>query len=483
MARNSKRSEERHQMMMEMEPKRLICKMALPAIVALIVDSFYNLADTFFVSSIGVNATSAVAVNDSFMHVLLAISGAFAFGLSIYTSRLLGAKKDERASRVASTTLFTGIITALVVISCIWPVRAWLVDAIGATPDALKYSVDYATYILLAFPFTMCNNILNQTLKSEGNTTYAMVGTVSGCIVNCILDPIFIQVLGWEVAGAAGATALSKVFSFCVLVFPFIRKTTIIRISPKNIKYDKEDFFEVAKNGLPTFLRMNLITFGSILTNRTARLFGTSVLAAISIANKIYRFISSVVMGFGQGFAPCAGYCWGAKAYERTKKLYYVTISLGAAIGFVCSVIMFLTARSMVGIFNNSNDPVVFEIGMFKLRALCIALIPHIFVMMTNSFYQALGKPIGSTILGLSRQLLFLIPMVLILPKFFGVYGLASAQGVSDFLSAVLLAVPFAIHIIRVINRAEAEYQAEQSKSADELSIDAELPTGDELST
>ncbi len=417
------------------------------------------------------------------MHVLLAISGAFAFGLSSYTSRLLGAKKDDRASRVASTTLFTGILTALIAIMCIWPVRAWLVEAFGATEDALKYSIDYATYILLAFPFTMCNNIFNQALKSEGNTTYAMVGTVSGCILNCILDPIFINVMGWEVAGAAGATALSKVFSFFVLSAPYIRKTTIIHISPKNIHYDKEDFFEVAKNGLPTFLRMNLITFGAILTNRTARTFGTSVLAAISIANKIYRFISSVVMGFGQGFAPCAGYCWGAKAYERTKHMYYETIKLGAAIGLVSSLIMFFSARTMIGLFNNSNDPMVFEIGMFKLRALCIALIPHIFVMMTNSFYQALGKPVGSTILGLSRQLLFLIPMVLILPRFWGAYGLAAAQGVSDFLAAVVLAIPFAIHIIKVINRAEAAYQAEQSKSADELSIDAELPTGDELST
>ena len=315
MATRNRNSEERHKMMLEMEPKKLLFKMAVPTVIAMLVDSLYNLADTFFVSSIGETATAAVAVNDAFMHILMAVSAAFAFGLSSYVSRLLGAKQDEKASRVASTTLFTGVITALTVILCMWPIRAWVVEAVGSTKEALGYSVDYATYILMAFPFTMCNNMLNQLHKSEGNTTYAMLGTVSGCVFNCILDPLFIWYFRWEVAGAAGATALSKVISFSVLIYPYIRKRTVVNLLFKAIKYNKEDFFEVVKIGIPTLLRMSLMSVGGIMTNRAAKVFGTAALAAISIANKIYRFISSAIMGFGQGFSPCAGYCWGAKNY------------------------------------------------------------------------------------------------------------------------------------------------------------------------
>ncbi|MBR0482353.1 MAG: MATE family efflux transporter [Firmicutes bacterium] len=460
----SKREEislERHQMMLEMPAGRLIIKMAIPTIIAMVVDSLYNLADTFFVSSIGVNATAAVAVNDAFMHILMAISAAFAFGIQSYGSRLLGAMNDERASKAASTTVFIGILTSFFFVLTMWPLRRGLSVLFGSTDVALKYAVDYSTYILLAFPFTMMTNILNQLLKSEGNTMYAMIGTVSGCVINCILDPIFIWYLKLEVAGAAQATAISKVISFIVLVLPYLRKKTVIHLSPKLISFNRQDFAEVVKIGIPTFLRMFLMTFGSILTNRMARLYGTAVLAAVSIANKIYRFISSTVNGYAHGFTPCAGYCWGAKAYKRTKKLFYVTCLIGCAVGAVMTVVMYVFAGTMIGWFNSSNDPMVYQIGIFKIRFLCIGLIPHIFTMVTNSFYQALGKPVGNTILGLSRQLIFLIPMVLILPRFFAEYGVAAAQGVSDVLAALFIAIPFAIAIIRFIDREEKNQEQE----------------------
>ena len=454
---HNKISEDRHKMMLEMAPGKLIIKMAIPTIIAMVVDSIYNLADTFFVSSIGVNATAAVAVNDAFMHVLMAISAGFAYGLSSYTSRLLGAKKDDRASIAASTTICVGIIFSVFAIICLWPLRSVLVELFGSTEDALKYSVDYSTYILLAFPFTMMNTILNQLLKSEGNTFLAMTGTVSGCLLNCILDPIFINKMGWEVAGAAGATAISKVFSFAVLVTPFVLKRTVIDLSHRNVSFDKNDCSEVVKNGIPTFLRMFLMTSGSIVTNNMAKFYGTSVLAGVSIANKLYRFISSMVNGYGHGFSPCAGYCWGARAFKRTKTLYYQTCKIGMSIGFLLSIVMFIYADKMIGVFNSTEDPMVLTIGVFKIRFLCIGLLPHIFTLVTNSFYQALGKPVGNAVLGMSRQIIFLIPMVLILPRFFNEYGVAAAQGVADIMSGLFIAIPFAINILRQINKAEQE--------------------------
>ncbi len=258
-------------------------------------------------------------------------------------------------------------------------------------------------------------------------------------------------------AGAAGATALSKVFSFIVLIIPYLKGHTIIKLSYRNIAFVKKDLLEVFRNGIPAFLRMSLMTFGSILTNRIARTFGTAVLAGISIANKIYRFISSAIMGFGQGFGPCAGYCWGAKEYERTKTLYFVTCRIGMSVGIVLSILMYVFAGQMISIFNHSSDPVVMEIGMFKLRVLCIGLLPHIFTMITNNLYQSLGRPLGSTILGLSRQMIFLIPSVLILPRLFGEYGIAAAQGTADTLAGIFIALPFGLYMIKKINETEAQ--------------------------
>ncbi len=457
MAKFSSTSIDRHKMMLEMAPEKLLIKMAIPTIIAMIVESIYNLADTFFVSSIGENATAAVAVNDSFMNILVAIGGTFSFGLSSYVPRLLGAKKDKQASTVASTIVAIAVCVSFVSIIVIWPIRAWIIQGIGGTPEAMKYSVDYATYIVLAFPFTMMNGILNQLHKSEGNTRMAMFGTVVGAIINCILDPLFIWVFRWEVAGAAGATALSKMVSFAVLVYPFVKKRTVIDLSLKNFKFDLPDFLEVMKMGLPALVRMTLMSFGGIVTNRAARTFGTAVLAAISVANKIYRFISSTIMGFSQGFSPCAGYCWGAKSYKRTKTLFFTTIKIGAIGGFILSIVMFIFAPNLINIFNHTANPVITSVGMFKLRVLCFGLIPHIFTMVTGSLHQALGRPVGSAVLSLSRQLLFLIPMVKILPIYFNEYGVAAAQGISDICAGVFLALPFALHVMKIINKMENE--------------------------
>ena len=451
--------EERRKLMLEQNMFKVIPIIAIPMIMSSMIDSIYNLVDTLFVSQLGVHATAAVAVNDSLMHILRAISQGFAMGAASYISRLMGAKEDDKASRVGSSTLFIGIMFSLCFgLTCL-VFRSTIVDLLGVTPEAKMYSMQYAFWILLAAPFTTAELIQNQLLRAEGSTRYAMIGMVSGCILNIALDPLFINVFGWGVAGAAGATALSKVVSAAVLARPFITKKAMLDIGWHNFKPDKEGAWEVARMGIPAFLRMSLMSFGGILTNNVAKQFGSAVLAGISVANKLYRLVASAVMGFSQGFGPVAGFCYGAKKYKRVKEAYRTTITIGAIAGLILGSLMFIFSRTLIGWFNSEANETMYAIGSLKIRALCLVLIPHEIVMITSNLYQSLGRPLGNLLLSMSRQLIFLIPFVLILPKVFpnfGIpaeYGLAVAQAASDGFSFLFLALPFGLYMMKKMNR------------------------------
>jgi len=251
---------------------------------------------------------------------------------------------------------------------------------------------------------------------------------------------------------------LSKIFSCIVLSIPYIRKTAMLEIKPKYFEISSDILGEVAKMGIPAFLRMSLMSVGGVITNHVAKGFGTAVLAAISVANKIYRLIAAAIMGFSQGFGPVAGFCWGARKYKRVKEAYYTTLKIGGTCAIVLGALMFMGAESLVSLFNSENDPTVVAVAVFKIRSLCIVFVPHIIVMVTSNLYQSLGKPIGNLILSMSRQLLFLIPIVLILPGVMetmfgnGEYGVAVAQALSDLFSCLVLALPLAHHLFKQIN-------------------------------
>ena len=453
MDKKSQARAKRQQMMLNDPMFKVIPAVAIPMIISQVVDSIYNLADTFFVSGLGQTATAAVAVNDSLMNILRAISMGFAMGAASFISRLMGAEEDKRASNIATTTLGIGCLFSLIFGLVCFAFRNPIVNLLGSRAEAHQYSVDYATWILLAAPFTTANLIMNQLLRSEGSTTYAMIGMCSGCVLNCALDPLFINVFGWGVAGAAGATALSKVVSCAVLTIPYFKKTAMLEIAPRHFYIDWISVKEVAKMGLPAFLRMSLMSLGGIITNNVAKGFGTAVLAGIAVANKLYRLIASCIMGFSQGFAPVAGFCWGAKKYKRVKDSYYTTLKIGFVASLILGAAMFVFAKPLIGVFNSSGDATMLSIGSLKIRTLCVVFIPHIFVMVTSNLYQSLGRPIGNLILSMSRQFLILIPLLLIVPKFFGAQGLAVCQALSDLLSGVCIALPLAITMLRRINR------------------------------
>lgn len=448
----------RQRMMLDTPVPRLVFKMALPTIVSMLVMSFYNMADTYFVSHLGTAATGAVGINLSLMSFIQMLGTALAMGANSFIARLLGQKRNEDAAKVLSVAFFLSVGIGLVTLVLGLLFMEPLVVLMGARDEVIPYAMDYATYILLAAPFMMGVFVLNQCLRAEGAATLSMIGVVSGSLLNIGLDPIFISTFGLGVAGAAIATAISKVVSFIILVVPYLRARTVIRLSIHDFKPNREIAAELIKMGFPTLARTGLTTLANIVTNNVASAFSVSALAAISVVNKIMTFVSSAVLGFGQGYQPVAGFNWGAERYDRVKKSFWfsslVSVFSVSALGIAAAVF----APQLMMAFTEYDQEMV-EIGALAIRMQCLAMPSVAWVIIVNMTYAGLGKAAGAAILSVVRQGVFFIPMVLLLPRLFDVYGLASVQGAADMLT-LILSVPLSVTILREIGRKWREQTA-----------------------
>jgi putative MATE family efflux protein len=431
---------------------------AIPQVATMLIDAFYNMADAYFVSQIGDAAISAVGVNDSLMHCIRAISLGFGVGSASFIARALGAKRDEDASRAAITTLLTAVgALTLFALLCSFSLLP-LVNFLGATDAVRPYSMEYARWILISAPITAGTVCLSQILRSEGNTFFAMMGSVSGCIINLVLDPIFIYTLRLGVAGAAIATGISKLISLGILITPFILRKTVIILRLELFTPTKVIYAEIARMGIPTMLRAGALSLANILTYNMAARFGDVALAAVSVANKSIRFVSAAVMGFGQGFQPVAGYSWGAKKYSRVLQSLRYTLIIGAVIGIVLGTLLCIFARQVMELF--SSDSAIIALGIIFIRTQSVVLVPHVWGQILASFFTALGLSVRAGILGLSRQLFSLVPSVLILSYLFGELGLAYAQATADVIT-LTLAIVLTMPVVRRVRALYQEHEAD----------------------
>lgn len=455
---------ERRRMMLEDPVIKVIPLIAFPMIISMLIDSIYNIADTYFVSQLGRAATAAVGVNDAMTHFIRSVAMGFGMGASGIMSRLLGAKKDEEACCVGTTAMFTSIVFLTVLAAVAYLFVEPLVVLLGATDTVKPYSMDYARFILISAPFTAGEVALSQMLRSEGSTKYSMFGMVSGCVVNIALDPLFIHTFGMEVAGAALATTISKFISFVVLLWPFLTKKTILEVKFRYFTPKWSIYKEIIRMGVPTFLRSSMMTVAGVITNNIAGSFSDSALAAVSVANKCTRMVGSAIIGFGQGFQPVAGYCWGAGHYQRVRRAFWVSTGIGAAMAVVIGGAMAIGAKTLVKVFA-ADDADIISIGTLMIRTQCYTMMAHVWGMIINGLFQALGRAIPAAILGLSRQVICLIPCVLILSKLFGVTGLAVSQAAADLLG-LAIAIPMVINISKELNQLIKEHPVPEESAS-----------------
>lgn len=440
-------------MMLEEPISKVIPKMAIPTIVAFLINAIYSLADTYFVSSIGINATAAVSVNASLDQLIMMMGSMLAVGANSYIARLLGQGDRKKASEVLSTAFFLamsfGLILAIAGSIFIVP----LVRVLGATPTCETYAIQYATYMLLAAPFMASSFVMNQCLRSEGSAMFSMFGMGFGGILNCILDPIFIFGLNMGVLGASIATAISKVVSWCILIYPYLSHRSVLHLSLRNFKPEKKSLYEIVTVGSSSMLRSGLAVVSAILLNNLAGQVSDAVLAGIGVTNKVMMFPFGVILGFGSGFQPVTGYNFGAKRYDRVRESYRFAAKVAIIGSVVMGGLVAIFCKPIIRAFAGT-DPEMIRIGSICILLQCLTLPIHGWVATVNMFCAGLGRAGGALLLSTSRQGTCFIPILYPMYWLFHAIGLASVQAVADTLSLVL-AVPLVRRTLRFVDETE----------------------------
>ncbi|MDR0731302.1 MAG: MATE family efflux transporter [Treponema sp.] len=423
--------------------EKLVCKMAGPTIVIMMVSAMYNMADTYFVGFLGTSATAAVGVSFSLMAVIQAIGFFFGHGSGNSISRMMGAQNTGDAEKMASTGFFSAFITGLVFAAAGLIFLAPLARFLGATDTSLPYARTYLRFILLGMPFMTSSLVLNNLLRFQGSAFIGMIGVTSGAVLNIILDPLFIFALGMGLKGAALATMISQMVS-CALLF-IIGNTgrQNIRITPRNFSIRRETYREMFRGGIPSLLRQGLLSLSTVFLNRAAGVYGDAAIAAITIVNRVFLLAFSALIGWGQGFQPVCGFNYGAGRYDRVKKAFWFCVYTATAVLSVLGVIAFIFAPQIITIFRK-NDPEVISVGSFALRAWSLTLPLSAWIVMNNMMLQTIGKALAASILALARQGLFLISFLFILVPFLGIRGIQLCLPLADFCT-FLLALPMGI--------------------------------------
>jgi len=423
--------------MMEKESiSKVLLKLSVPAIIAMLINAIYNIVDTMFVGML--NNTSAIAAV-SIVYPLFMFIGAigvmFGAGGASYLSRLLGEKKKEEADKTLTSTIIIGCIFSLIftVISIIFLDEFLLMY--GATETTMPYAREYGYTIVLGAIFTIGTGIMSNTIRAEGNSKYSMIATCIGGVINIILDPIFMFKFGMGIKGAAVATVISQLVSFIFLLRYYYSKKSYIKLGIKFLKPTFNMFFEILKIGIPIFVTQVLASFALGFMNLGAKPYGDAAVAAMGIVFRVMSIGFYIVFGIGQGFQPVAGYNYGAKNFTRLKEAVKLSIKWSIISGIVISILFIVFAEGCMLIFTRDREVINIGIKAFRAASLLFPLFGYV-----NTYavlYQALGKALGAFILSISRQGIFYIPLIFILPKFIGLEGVIFCQTAADGLAFI----------------------------------------------
>ena len=428
---------------------RLIISLAVPTVISMLVSAVYNSADAYFVSRIGTSASGAVGVLFSLMAIIQAIGFAVGMGSGSIISRLLGEKEGDEASKIASSALFLGISFGILIVLVMSFRMPYFMESFGATETILPHAVSYGRYIVLGAPFMMGVYALNNILRYQGNAKYGMIGVASGAILNIGLDPLFIFVFNMGTGGAGLATLISQVTSFFILLSFYLTGKSAVRLSFKKVSRSVMTYLHIFKIGLPSLARQGFASIAVVLLNRSAQNYDDPAIAAMSIVSKVFMIIFSVMLGICQGYQPVLGINYGAKNYERVRKAFFCTLFLCFLVAIVLGLPTFIFAKQIMSVFTK-NDELVIKYGITAMRAQCYALALIPLNNITSTTLQVTGRSWTATLIACMRQGIFFIPLILTLPRYFGLLGVQYSQPIADAVTS-LCAIPFGISFIKSI--------------------------------
>lgn len=439
MARTQRTPEQQRQYMLETPVEPLITTLAVPTIMTMLITALYNMADTFFVSQINTSASGAVGVVFSIMTIIQAVGFTVGMGTGSIISQLMGKGEMRRADEYSSSAAMMGLVCGLAVtVGGLWNLEG-LIWTMGATPTIFPYAVDYAKYILLGAPVMVLSFVLNNLMRWQGKAHRSAIGMSAGGILNMALDPIFIFVFDMGIAGAAIATLLSQCVSFLILASFFVRGESDLKISLKLVSRSPVVYWRIFKSGMPSFLRQGVAGMATMALNRAAYPYGDAAVAAMAIVTKVFMFINSAIIGFGQGFQPVVGYNYGAGKLDRVKQAVKFSMKTCTVVLTVAAVVGYVFAPQIIQAFR--DDPAVVAIGVRAFRFQCMSMPFGAVMVFANMLFQSLGKSWRAALLAVCKQGLCFIPVVTILSRQMGLSGLVMSQMVADYCTVVVSGV------------------------------------------
>ena len=423
---------------------KLVITLGIPTTISMLITNIYNMADTYFVSTLGEAQGGAPGVVFSIMALLQAFGFMFGHGAGSHVSRLLGAKNEKQAGRFASTSLLLSTASGLVIMIFGLIFLEPIMWALGSDEYILPYAMDYAKCIFIGAPALTASCVFNNVLRYEGKAVFAMIGLTSGGILNILLDYVFIVQRGLETMGAGLATAISQYVSLIILMIPYFIGKTQSKISFKKGFMTARIVWDIITTGFPSLIRQGLGSISTAMLNTQAREFGTEAIAAMGYVSKTVQFIFCVGLGIGQGFQPVSAFNYGAKKYSRVKKASYATMILGLAFIGILSVACMIFAPNIIDLFNSKDNDLIAEIGTQALRFNCAVLWVLPFTVVGNMMFQSIGKRVPAILLSALQNGVAFIPAIFVLPivceKLFGdgLMGLELAQPTAYVITAAI---------------------------------------------
>lgn len=426
---------------------KLLRGFAIPSIIAMLVSSLYNVVDQIFIGQ-GVGFLGNAATNVSFplTTICMAITLTIGIGSASRYSLYLGQKQEEKAARVVGNgfcmMVTFGVLYAIVV-ELFLP---YLLHAFGVTPDTLAYAMTYSRITAMGMPFLVIMNGMSNLARADGSPIFSMTTMVVGAIINTILDPIFIFIFHWGVAGAAWATVIGQIASALMATWYMKKfKRVVIKLS-----YFRLSLYQIQKTitmGMSNGLTQLAITLVQVVMNRSLihygnlSIYGSDIpLAASGIVMKVNSIVFAVLIGITQGVQPILGFNYGAKLYDRVKKTYKLAIVCVVSVGAVALFVFQVFPERVLMIFGKENE-LYMEFAVRFMRTFLLMLPLSGVHMISSNLFAAIGKPVRGAMLSLTRQVFFLIPLMLILPLFFGIKGVLMAAPSADFLAFLVVLI------------------------------------------
>ena len=423
---------------------KLIRKFAIPCIISLLVNSLYNIVDQIFIGwGVGYLGNGATNVVFPLTMVCLAFALMFGDGGAAYLSLKLGEKKPKEAAKGVGNAITISVIVSILICVGYLIFLPQLLNLFGCTDNLREYALSYGGIIVLGLPFMMIGSTLNSIIRADGNPKYAMTSMVAGAILNIILDPIFIFPLNMGVQGAAIATVISQIVTFLMNIF-YIKKFKSIKIGKEEFKPQAQVMRKVSALGISSFITQMSIVLVIAFENNLLGKYGAESkygadipITVLGIVMKISQILNSIIIGIAAGSQPILGYNYGAGKYDRVKKTLKCVLGLSVIISTIAFILFQTIPDKLISIFGSGNE-LYMDFACVAFRTYLMLVICNGVQIPSGIFFQAIGKSAKSAILSLSRQILFLIPAMLILGSIFGIIGVLYAGPFADGLAFII---------------------------------------------